>query len=156
METAGHARRVLHIQTQREGYILVANLPKNRTSLAVRAEEAGADAIMVNIEGDENGFAGHFGNYELHEAYRHRAPADKRRPIHDSEFRNSRADLQALRRADLFEDAEAISRSDIPAILSLGVRGLVIDASILSGAEEAYRDEIAGFSPRREVSEQGQ
>ncbi len=56
----------------------------------------------------------------------------------------------------LLRAQKQLMRSEIPAIMSVGVRGLVIDPSILSGAEEAYRDEIAAFSPRREVSEQGQ
>jgi hypothetical protein len=51
------------------GYTLVANLPKNSVSLAVQAEEAGVDALMLNVDGEEGGYSGHFGSYDLHDAY---------------------------------------------------------------------------------------
>jgi hypothetical protein len=237
METADQARRVLDFQAHREGYFLIANLPKNSTSLAVRAEEAGADAIMVNIEGEESSHPGHLGTYELHDVYikdlmstiaipcgifvgganpltpeywetivsagfsfvdmyAHHMPlfvsndgrVRKVLAISTGHILEQVRILSEMEGTDAIEVAivpqqargnpfttldyatltlicrlsskpiflraqKQLLRSEIPAVMSLGVRGLVIDPSILSGAEEAYRDEIAGFSPRREISE---
>lgn len=50
-------------------YLLIASLPRNSSSLAVKAEEAGADALMLNIEGDENSTQNHYGSYDLHDVY---------------------------------------------------------------------------------------
>jgi hypothetical protein len=237
METVDQARRVLDFQSQRGEYLLIANLPKNSTSMAVRAEEAGADAIMLNIEGDEINSPGHFGSYELHNAYikdvistvaipcgifvggakpltpeywetivsagfsfvdmhAHHMPlfvGNDRRirkvlaisagyileqvrilsemdgtdavevavvPYQARENPFTALDLATLTlicglstKPVLLRTQKQVRHSEIPALMSLGVRGLVIDPCILSGAEEAYRDEIAAFSPRREVSE---
>ena len=48
---------------------MIASLPKNSTALAVQAEQAGVDAIMLNIEGDEGSSTSHFGSYDLHDIY---------------------------------------------------------------------------------------
>ena len=69
MESTDHLRKVLDFQVERHKYSVIANLPKNSTSIAAQAEEAGVDAVMVNIEGDESGYPGHLGSYVLHDAY---------------------------------------------------------------------------------------
>jgi hypothetical protein len=69
MESAGQLRRPLQIVKEGRRYTVVASLPKNSTSLAVYAEEGGADAVMLNIEGDDNSSPSHFGSYDLHDAY---------------------------------------------------------------------------------------
>ena len=48
---------------------MIASLPKNSVSLAAQAEEGGADAIMVNVEGEDASCPGHLGSYELHNVY---------------------------------------------------------------------------------------
>ena len=50
-------------------YFIVASLPKNSTSFAAKAEEAGVDAILLNVDGDEDSFPGQFGSYDLHDVY---------------------------------------------------------------------------------------
>ncbi len=50
-------------------YTLIASLPKNSTSLAVQAEEAGADAVLLNIDGEDGSHPSHFGSYDLHDVY---------------------------------------------------------------------------------------
>ena len=69
METVGQTRRPLELLPDGKQYTVVASLPKNSTSLAVQATEGGADAIMLNIDGDENSSPSHFGSYDLHDAY---------------------------------------------------------------------------------------
>ncbi len=69
METAGQMRRPLEVIPQGKEYIVIASLPKNSTSLAMSAVEGGADAVMLNIEGDEGSSPSHFGSYDLHDAY---------------------------------------------------------------------------------------
>ena len=53
----------------------------------------------------------------------------------------------------LLRAQKKIRISEISSILDLGVKGIVIDPCILSGSDEAYRDEIGGFSRRRELAE---
>ncbi len=48
---------------------MIASLPKNSTSLAVQAEEAGADAVLLNIDGEDGSHPSHFGSYDLHDVY---------------------------------------------------------------------------------------
>ena len=69
MESLPRVRRPLEISPATNEYILIASLPKNSSSLAVKAEEAGADAVMLNIEGEEGSADNYYGGYDLHEAY---------------------------------------------------------------------------------------
>ncbi|MDA4120794.1 MAG: hypothetical protein OK404_00120 [Thaumarchaeota archaeon] len=69
MESVSQLRRPLEVIAQNKVYSLIASLPKNSTSLAVQAEEAGADAVLLNIDGDEGSNSGHAGSYDLHDAY---------------------------------------------------------------------------------------
>lgn len=69
MEPLGQLRRPLEIAPRERPYTTIASLPKNSTSLAVRAVDGGADAIMLNIEGDDNSHPSHFGSYDLHDVY---------------------------------------------------------------------------------------
>jgi hypothetical protein len=54
----------------------------------------------------------------------------------------------------LLRTQKRLTRSDISNAVALGVKGLVIDPCILSGTDEAYKDEIAGLVPRRASSEE--
>ena len=49
--------------------MVFASLPKNSTSLAMRAVEGGADAVLLNIDGDEGASPNHYGSYDLHDVY---------------------------------------------------------------------------------------
>ncbi len=69
MESVPQLRRLLDVLPQGKEYSLIASLPKNSSALAAKAEEAGADAVVLNIEGDEGSSSGHFGSYDLHDAY---------------------------------------------------------------------------------------
>jgi len=69
MESVPQLRRPLDVLATGREYSVIADLPKNSTPLAVQAEEAGADAILMNIDGEDGGRAGHFGSYELHDTY---------------------------------------------------------------------------------------
>jgi len=53
------------------------------------------------------------------------------------------------RTAVLLRTQKRLRMDDLPRIATLGVKGLVIDPSVLVAPEEAYRDEVASFSPRR-------
>ena len=53
----------------------------------------------------------------------------------------------------LLRTQKKLTRSDIDRIITLGVKGLVIDPCILSGTDEAYKDEVASLSPRGELTE---
>jgi len=212
---------------------LIASLPKNSVSLAAQAEEGGADAIMVNVEGEDASCPGHLGSYELHnvyirdvistvslpcgifiggakpltpeywetiatagfafvDMYAHQMPLFV---LNDSRVRKFLAisagyileqirslseaegveaielaivpqqargnpftvlDLATLslisdlsRTAVLLRTQKKLRMDDLPRIATLGVKGLVIDPSVLVAPEEAYRDEVASFSPRR-------
>ena len=54
----------------------------------------------------------------------------------------------------LLRTQKRLTRSDISDVMGLGVKGLVVDPCILSETDEAYKDEIAGLSPRRSPSEE--
>jgi hypothetical protein len=69
MEAEQSLRRALDLTPHGKDYSVIASLPKNSTSLAVKAEESGADAILLNIDGEENSSPGHFGSYDLHDVY---------------------------------------------------------------------------------------
>jgi hypothetical protein len=239
MESLGQLRRPLVITKEGEPYTVLASLPKNSTSLATQAVEGGADAVMLNIEGDENSSPNHFGSYDLHDAYINDVISTVSVPcglfiggarliteeywerIMSSPFSfvemyahqmptfvlsDSRVKkvialstgyiLEQVRELSEMEEIEAIdvatvprdargapfsvldlatlsiisklcakpvllrtqkrlTKSDIEGVLRLGVKGLVIDPCILSGTDEAYRDEVASLGPRR-LSSEGQ
>jgi hypothetical protein len=46
-----------------------------------------------------------------------------------------------------------MTQGDLDMVVSIGVKGLVVDPCILSGTDEAYKDEIAGLSPRGGLTE---
>jgi len=48
---------------------VIASLPKNSTSFAAKAEEAGVDAILLNVDGDDDSMPGQYGSYDLHDVY---------------------------------------------------------------------------------------
>ncbi len=68
MESAEVLRRLLDFASVPGTYKLFASLPKNSTALAASAVEGGADAIMLNVEGDDCSSPEPFGNYDLHAA----------------------------------------------------------------------------------------
>lgn len=238
MESVGQLRRPLEVTAGTGGYLLIASLPKNSTSLAVPAVEGGADAVMLNIEGDEGSSPSHFGSYDIHDAYindvistvsvpcglfigggrllteeywerimsssfsfvemyAHQMPtfvlADQRvkkftaiatgyileqvKKLTEIEgvdavdvatvpHQTRGAPFSVLDHATLaiiaslsakpvfLRTQKKLTRSDIDNVVALGVRGLVVDPCILSGTDEAYKDEIASLSPRRGSSEQ--
>jgi len=53
----------------------------------------------------------------------------------------------------LLRTQKRLTPTDIKNAVALGVKGLVIDPCILSGTDEAYKDEIASLGPRRAASE---
>ena len=69
MESVPQLRRPLEVMSGDREYSVIASLPKNSTAFAVQAEEAGADAIMLNIDGDEGSTPSHFGSYDFHDVY---------------------------------------------------------------------------------------
>ena len=69
MESAGDPRRPLEVIPRGKEYTVIASLPSNSTSLALQAAEGGADAILLNIDGDEASSPNHLGSYDLHDAY---------------------------------------------------------------------------------------
>jgi hypothetical protein len=221
-----------------EGYSLIASLPKNSSSLAVKAEEAGADAVMLNIEGDEGSTQNHYGSYDLHDVYINDVISTVSIPcgicigggkhlteeywerimsssfgfvemyahlmplfvLSDARLKKICAIstgyiLEQVSQLSRMEGVEAVdvatvppqgrgtpfsaldyatlgvisrlstkpillrtqkrlTRSDILKVVELGVKGLVADPCILSGADEAYKDELASLSPRRQAAEQ--
>lgn len=54
----------------------------------------------------------------------------------------------------LLRTQKKLTRGDISMVVGLGVRGLVVDPCILSGTDEAYKDEIAGLSPRGTLADE--
>jgi hypothetical protein len=54
----------------------------------------------------------------------------------------------------LLRTQKKLTNSDVERAVALGVKGLVIDPCILSGTDEAYKDEIASLCPRRELAEE--
>jgi hypothetical protein len=69
METAPQMRRPLEVVAHSNNYSIIADLPKNSTALAVQAEQAGVDGILLNIDGEEGSRSGNFGSYDLHDTY---------------------------------------------------------------------------------------
>ena len=238
MESVGQLRRPLEVMPGGKEYTVIASLPKNSTSLALQAAEGGADAIMLNIDGDEGASPSHFGSYDLHDAYindvistvsvpcglfiggarlltedywerimsssfgfvemyAHQMPTFV---LSDSRVKKLTAIstgyiLEQVRQLSEIEGVEAVdvatvphqakgapfsvldyatlgvitnlsakpvllrtqkklTRTDISNIVALGVKGLVVDPCILSGTDEAYKDEIASLSPRRALAEE--
>ncbi len=236
MESVGQLRRPLEVISEK-GYTVIASLPKNSTSLALQAVEGGADAVLLNIDGDEGSSPSHFGSYDLHDAYindvistvsvpcglfigggrlltedywerimsssfsfvemyAHQMPTFV---LSDQRVKKLSAIatgyiLEQVRQLAEIEGIEAIdvatvphqargapfsvldyatlgviadlsakpvflrtqkklTRSDINRIITLGVKGLVVDPCILSGTDEAYKDEVASLSPRGELAE---
>jgi len=233
MESAPQLRRPLEVVAKYRQYSLIASLPKNSSSLAVKAEEAGADAIMLNIEGDEGSTQNHFGGYDLHDIYINDAISSVSIPcgifigggkqlseeywerIMSSSFGfvdmyahlmplfvlsdprvkkicsiSTGYILEQVSQLSKMEGVDAIdvatvapqargspfsaldyatlgvitnlsekplllrtqkklTRSDITKVMELGVKGLVADPCILTGADEAYKDELASLSPKR-------
>ncbi|MBI3840693.1 MAG: hypothetical protein HY297_01855 [Thaumarchaeota archaeon] len=54
----------------------------------------------------------------------------------------------------LLRTQKKVTRADIGRIIDLGVKGLIIDPCVLSGTDEAYKDELAGLGPRRNPAEE--
>lgn len=218
-------------------YTVIASLPKNSTSLAVQAVEGGADAVMLNIDGDEGSSPSHFGSYDLHDAYlndvistvsvpcglfigggkmlteeywerimsssfsflemfAHQMPtfvlSDERvkkvSAISTGYILEQVKQLSAMEGIDAIDVAavphqargapfsvldfatlgvianlsakpvflrtqKKMTQGDLARVVSIGVRGLVVDPCILSGTDEAYKDEIADLSPRGGLAE---
>jgi len=231
MESVPQLRRTLDVMATGKDYSMIADLPKNSTALAVQAEEAGADAILMNIDGEEGGRAGHFGSYELHDTYINDVISTVSVPcgiliggakvmteaywemVMSSRFSfvemlahqmplfvlaDTRAQkvvaittgyiLEQVRQISQMDGVEAIdaatvapqargtpisvldyatlgvvvglsskpvllrtqkklTQTDIAKVMALGVKGLVVDPCILSGTEEAYKNELLRFRP---------
>ncbi len=229
METAPQLRRPLEVMPNGRGYTIIADLPKNSTSLAVQAEESGVEAILLNIDGDEGAHAGHFGSYDLHDTYINDVISTVSTPcgiliggakpltqeywerimssqfsfvemyahqmplfvVEDQRVKKVAAIttgyiLEQVKQISQIEGIEAIdsatvpaqarggpfsvldyatlgvvtnlsskpvllrtqkrmTKSDLASVVALGVKGLVIDPCILSGTEEAYREELLTF-----------
>lgn len=238
MESVGQLRRPLEVISQSREYTLVASLPKNSTSLAVHAVEGGADAVLLNIDGDEGSSPSHFGSYDLHDAYindvistvsvpcgifiggarllteeywerimsssfsfvemyAHQMPtfvlADPRvkkvtaistgyileqvkqlsgmdgveaievatvphqargGPFSVLDYATLGVITNLSSRPVLLRTQKRMAQSDVAKVVSLGVKGLVVDPCILSGTDEAYKDEIASLSPRGRATEE--
>ncbi|MDG7010013.1 MAG: hypothetical protein JRN16_03110 [Nitrososphaerota archaeon] len=232
MESVGQLRRPLEVVSQGRDYTVIASLPKNSTSLAVQAVEGGADAVMLNVEGDESSSPNHYGSYDLHdvyindvistvsvpcgifvggarllteeywerimsssfsfvEMYAHQMPtfvlADSRvkkitaiatgyileqvrqlseidgveamdvatvphqlrgAPFSALDYATLGLIARLSARPVLLRTQKKLTRSDIVGAVALGVRGLVVDPCILSGTDEAYKDEVASLAPR--------
>jgi hypothetical protein len=52
----------------------------------------------------------------------------------------------------LLRTQKRLTQADISKVMALGVKGLVVDPCILSGTEEAYREELVRFRPPPPVS----
>jgi len=238
MESVGQLRRPVDVMPEGKEYTVIASLPKNSTSLAVQAVEGGADAVMLNIDGDEGASPSHFGSYDLHDAYindvistvsvpcgifigggrlltedywerimssafsfvemyAHQMPTfvlgdprvkkltaistgyilEQVRQLSETDgieaidvatvpHQSRGAPFSLLDYATLgvitklsakpvlLRTQKKLTRGDVAKVVGLGIKGLVIDPCILSGADEAYKDEVAGLSPRRDLAEQ--
>ena len=238
MESAEQTRRPLEVPPQGGEYTLIASLPKNSTSLALQAVDGGADAVMLNIDGDEGSAPSHFGSYDLHdvyindvistvsvpcglfvggarllteeywekimsssfsfvEMYAHQMPTFVLSDARVKKFTavSTGYILEQVRQLSGIDGVEAIdvatvplqsrggpfsvldyatlkviaglstkpvllrtqkrlTRDDISKVVAAGARGLVVDPCILSGTDEAYKDEIAALGPRRHPAEQ--
>jgi hypothetical protein len=238
MESVPELRRPLEVISQTRKYSVLASLPKNSTAFAAQAEEAGADAIILNIDGDEGSTPSHFGSYDLHDVYINDVISTVNVPcgiflggarvlteeywerIMSSSFSfvemyahqmpmfvlsDARVKkisgittgyiLEQVKQLSQMEGIEAIdvatvpaqargspfsvldyatlgvlanlstkplllrtqkklTQSDIMGVVALGVKGLIVDPCILSGTDEAYKDELASLSPRRLLAEE--
>lgn len=238
MESVGQLRRPLEVLPREKEYTLIASLPKNSTSLAVHAVEGGADALMLNIDGDEGSSPNHFGSYDLHDAYindvistvsvpcgifvggarlltedywerimssafsfvemyAHQMPtfvlSDPRvkkvtaistgyileqvkqlsgmdgveaidvatvphqargGPFSVLDFATLGVIANLSSKPVILRTQKRLTQLDISKVVALGVRGLVVDPCILSGTDEAYKDEIAALSPRGRAAEE--
>jgi hypothetical protein len=237
MESVGQLRKSLEVVSRDRKYTVIASLPKNSTSLAVQAVEGGADAVMLNIDGDEGSSPDHFGSYDLHDAYindvistvsvpcgvfigggkmmdqdywervmssafsfvemyAHQMPtfvlSDQRvrkisaistgyileqvkqlstmegldaldvaavphqargAPFSVLDFATLGVIANLSTKPVLLRTQKKMTQGDLARIASIGVVGLVVDPCILSGTDEAYKDEIAGLSPRGGLTE---
>jgi hypothetical protein len=239
MESAPQLRRPLEVIAHNADYTVIASLPKNSTSLAIHAEQAGMDAVMMNIDGEEGSSPTQFGSYDLHdiyindvissvsipcglfiggarpltpdywerimssafsfvEMYAHHMPTFV---LSDSRVKKIAAIstgyiLEQVKQLSQMEGLEAVDVATVPAqargtpftvldyatlgvlselsskplllrtqkvltsadiqrVVSLGVKGLIVDPAILSGTDEAYKDELASLAPRRSLAEVG-
>jgi len=240
MESLGQLRRPFEATSKANVYTVIASLPKNSTALAVQAVEGGADAVMLNIEGDESSSPSHFGSYDIHDAYINDVISTVSVPcglfiggarilteeywekvmsssfsfvemyahqmptfiLSDSRVKKVSAIatgyiLEQVRQLSETDGVDAVDEATVPhqsrgapftlldyatlgvivnlsakpvllrtqkklgpadvaRAVALGVKGLVIDPCILSGTDEAYKDEVASLSPRRQQSEEPQ
>lgn len=238
MESAPQLRKVLNVLPHGKEYTVIANLPKNSVSLATQAEQAGVDAIMFNVDGEDTSCPGHYGSYDLHDVYINDALSSVSLPcgigigaakalteeywerimstpfgfvemyahqmplyvVSDTRVKKIIAIttgyiLEQVKELSRLEGVEALdvaivppqargtpftaldyatlklisdlsakplllrtqkkmTASDISKSVKLGVKGLVIDPSTLSGTDEMYKDELASLSPRRPDPEQ--
>ncbi len=232
METAPALRRPLDVLPRDREYSVIADLPKNSTSLAVQAEEAGVDAVILNIDGEEGAHPGHYGSYDLHdsyindvistvsvpcgilvggakvltedywervmssqfsfvEMYAHQMPlfvlADRRvkkvaaistgyileqvkqisqidgveaidsatippqsrgTPFNVLDYATVGVVTNLSAKPVLLRTQKRLTQADISKVVSLGVKGLVVDPCVLSGTEEAYKEELLRFKER--------
>jgi hypothetical protein len=237
MESVGQLRRSLEIMSEGREYTVIASLPKNSTAMAVQAVEGGANAVVLNIDGDEGSSPSHFGSYDLHDAYindvistvsvpcgifiggarlltedywerimssafsfvemyAHQMPtfvlADQRikkvtaistgyileqvrqlsgidgvealdvatvphqsrgAPFSVLDYATLGVIVSLSAKPVLLRTQKKLTRGDVTNVVRLGVKGLVIDPCILSGTDEAYKDEVASLSPRRGLAE---
>jgi hypothetical protein len=214
---------------------VIADLPKNSTSYAVQAEQAGADAILLNIDGEEGSSPGHYGSYDLHDAYVNDVISTVSVPcgilvgggraltedywerimssrfsfvemyshqmplfvLGDDRLKKIAAIgagyiLEQVRQIALLDGVEAVdaaatpaqgrgtrftvldlstvgvvvgisakpvllrtqkrmTRSDLGRVLNQGVKGFVVDPCIISGTEEAYKEELLLFKPAQKT-----
>jgi len=240
MENALPLGRPLDLVSRPREYYVLASLPANSLSFASKAEEAGADAIILNVDGDDGSAPGHLGSYELHDAsinevistvsvpcgifiggakplteeywervvssqcsfvemYAHHLPlyavSDSRvkklaaigagyileqvrqiseidgleavdaatvpplarnSPLSVLDFATLGVIVSLSSKPVLLRTQKRLTKADIDRVVKLGIKGLVIDDCILSGVEEAYREELESLSPRREEPDQNQ
>ena len=229
METVPLQHSSLEISPQSAKRSLIADLPKNSTTLAVQAEEAGADAVLLNIDGEEGAHPSHFGSYDLHDSYINAVISTVSVPcgvmigggrelteqywerimssrfsfvemyahqmplfvLTDARVKKVAAIstgyiLEQVKQISQMEEVEAIdsatvppqgrgspfsvldyatvgvvarlssrpvllrtqkkmTRADILRVFALGVRGLIVDPSVFSGTEEAYKEEVMKY-----------
>ncbi len=233
MESPQQVRRPLSLVPVGKEYSLLASLPKNSTSLAVQAEEGGADALILHIDGEEGSHPSHYGSYDLHdtyindvistvslpcgifvgggkelspeywervmssgfsfvEMYAHQMPTfilsddrvKKVAAISTGYILEQVKEISNIQEVDgidiatvppqargspfsvldcatvkvicglstkpvLLRTQKRLTESDRSRVVAMGVRGLVVDPCVLSGTDEAYKDEIEGMRPRR-------
>jgi len=238
MESVGQTRRPLELLSMTKDYTVIASLPKNSTALALQAVDGGADAIMLNVDGDESSSPSHFGSYDLHDAYindvistisvpcglfiggarlltedywerimssafsfvemfAHQMPtfvlSDQRvkkltaiatgyileqvkqlsemegveavdvatvphqsrgAPFSVLDYATLGVIAKLSVRPVLLRTQKKLTRGDISNVMALGVKGLVVDPCVLSGTDEAYKEEIASLSPRGRLAEE--